>query len=380
MKKMLVFFLFLGLLITGCSVPKQDTQIETSDVTTSVTVSPTEMTEDSESITELFAVSVPATYETVSHSDGTELFSFTTQHMQLILPSASVSEKVVLDFLNRVDSARVDSESILAAAKNDYTGDQQWYPYFYQILYSPTRIDRGVLSLFGIQNSFSGGMHGNKSSVAVNYDLMSGDILTLGSIMHAQATKEDFIQLINAELGKHSDEYNLYNDYQKGVQNRLGGDENLYEDFYFTQTGLNFFFSPYEIAPYSSGIITIEIPYNALPGLIYDGYFPEEREQIQGKMLSSTFDISNPERFNNMAEVILSTDGSAYVAYPEGNVEDVRIHVSPENLNMPEYTVFAAYEMSDRDAVVIKLDKSMVDHIMIDYTSDNKTHTTTLND
>lgn len=376
MKRILSIILCAVFLLSGCDKPEESVTIPTElqDVATTAAPSTTPsvtVSEQTEMGTELFAVSVPATTETVEHENGKELFSFTSQHMQLILPNASAADKVVLDFLNRVDTARIDAQKILNAAHNEFENNGTWYPYFYQILYSPTRIDHGVLSLFGTQNSYAGGIHGNKSGIAANYDLLTGDVLTLGSIMHPEATTEDFIRLINLHLKDHIEEYGIYDDYEVGVQNRLGGDENLYEDFFFTPTGLNFFFSPYEIAPYSSGIITVEIPYNELPGLIYDGYYPAEREQISGKMIADSFDLANTGKFNNMAEVILSAGAPAYAIYPEGKVENIRIYISGDNAKMPEYTVFAAFEMAGNDAIIMNLDETMIERVTIGYETSN---------
>ena len=371
MKRFLGFFLSILLLLTGCKKqPEPNLTVPWDDITTQITQAE-DITAEPEIDKELLAVSVPATTERIAHENGTELFSFTSQHMQLIIPNAVVAEKVVLNFLNRVDAARTDAESIISAAKYDYSDEAEWNPYHAQLIFSPTRIDHGVLSLFGIQNSYSGGSHSIQSYTAVNYDLMTGDILTPGSIMHADASTEDFIQLINEKLESYVDEYNLFDNYQQGVQYRLSGDENLYEDFFFTETGLNFFFSPYEIAPYSAGCITIEIPYNELPGLIYDGYFPEERELIEGKMCASAFDITNPGDFDNMAEVNLAVGERVFAVYPEGCVENVRMYVSGDNMIMPEYTVFAAFEMSNKDAVVINLKEDMVDRVRVSYSSGN---------
>lgn len=369
MKRILMLILVIALLLAGCAKTDAQTATLPQNTINTETVSSVNTSEiEEEFVRPLLSVSVPVVSEKYTHSNGDEIYSYTAQHMQLIHPNASVADKVVLDFLNRVDAARIDAESILAAAKNDYTDDDTWHPYSYQVIYSPSRIDYGVLSMFGVQNSFAGGMHGSKSCVAVNYDLMTGDILTLGSIMHADASKEDFINLVNEKLEAMKEEYQLYDHYKDGVTDRLDGDENLYEDFFFTTTGLNFFFSPYEIAPYSSGIITVEIPYSELPGLIYDGYFPEERQLIDGKLLTSTFDISNTEMFNNMAEVNLAPTGSAYVVYPEGEVENILIRVSREMEDIPDYTVFAAHEMSGKDAIVINLTDDLISRISVSYT------------
>ena len=383
MKKHLALLLCFMLLLNGCGTAQQTT------VTLPESTSPSAATESvpSESVTpeepevsELYAVSVPAVTERITADDGTELFSYTAQHMQLILPDENIADNVILDFLNRVDAARLDAESTLEAAKRDYQPDIKWFPYFYQIIYSPMRIDRGVLSLFGIQNNYSGAMHGSLSCVAANYDLTTGDALTLGSIMHMNATRNDFIEIITKKLGEYAEEYSLFESYEDGVRCRLDVDENLYEDFFFTETGLNFFFAPYEIAPYSSGVITVEIPYNELTGLIYDGYFPAERETIHGSMNTGSFAETNMEQFDSMAEVTLSVDQETLVAYPEGKVEDIRITISGNSINMPDYTVFAALEMSGRNAVIIHLSHEEMQNATISYRADGTSKVISLSD
>ncbi len=370
MRKILALCICTVLLMTGCNANIESTVPEPT-ITPVPTVTEADIKDSIEIKNQLLAVSVPASREKVTLDDGTELFSYTSQHMQFLFPDEEVADKVILDFLNRVDMCRQDADNVLETAKHDYDENDIWYPYFYQILYSPTRIDYGVLSLFGTQNSYSGGVHGNFSCVAANYDLMTGDVLTLGSIMHENADKEDFINIIIDILEPMAEEYFLYEDYTDGVRNRLDVDENLYEDFYFTNTGLCFFFSPYEIAPYSSGVITVEIPYSELPGLIYDGYFPAEQERTHGNLFTAEVSKINMEQFDNMAEVNLASGKSALAAYPNGTIKNVQILVSTDEMSMPEYTVFAAYEMSDKDAVIINVDDSDIDDIQIQYSSDN---------
>ena len=370
MKKILVLCICIALFLAGCNTNVKPT-IPEPTIAPVPTATETNIRDTIEVQTQLLAVSVPSTTEKTTLDDGTELFSYTAQHMQFLFPDEEIADKVILDFLNRIDMGRLDADTVLEAAKQDYDENTNWYPYFYQIIYSPTRIDYSLLSLFGTQSSYSGGVHGNISCVAANYDLMTGDILTLGSIMHESADKEDFIHIIIEILGTMAEEYFLYEDFADGVRNRLDVDENLYEDFYFTNTGLCFFFSPYEIAPYSSGVITVEIPYNELPGLIYDGYFPAEQERTNGNLFTTEVSKINMEQFDNMAEVNLASSESVYVAYPIGTIKNVQMVVSSDEMSMPEYTVFAAYEMSDKDAVVINLDNSEIDDIQIQYSSDN---------
>lgn len=368
MKKYLLFFLCSILILSGCGPVQQQ------DAPTIPASPPTVAAEAQQrpGDTELYAVSVPATSEVFQADDGTQLYTYTAQHMQLILPNEDAADKIVLDFLNRVDACSLDAQNLLETAEISYDPQEPWYPYFYQILYSPTRIDQGALSLFGSQSSYSGGMHGSVSCVAVNYDITTGDCLTLGSIMHMDADKADFAEKIIEKLREHAEKYGLFEDYEAGVYSRLSGDESLYEDFYFTQTGLCFFFSPYEIAPYASGIISVEIPYSELTGLIYDGYFPAEREQINGVMHVGSFMQTDMEQFNDMAEVTLVTGEEILVAYPEGTVEDIRIVAAANGINRPDYTVFAALRMSDQNAVVLSLAQSDIEMMSLTYWTGSK--------
>ena len=376
MKRFLTLLLCSVIVLTGCSqkpasesfippitqetVPAETTEIPQDEIVTE----PIEF-----EFREILSVAVPAFTETYSMDDGTELFSYTAQNMQLLLPDEEIADKVILNFLNRIDSAHIDAESVLTAAQSDYDQNSNWLPYFYQVIYSPTRIDHGVLSLSGTQNIYSGGTHGALSCVSANYDLTTGDILTLGSIMHMDATKEQFIQIIIEKLASQAEELQLFAGFEDGVYHRLGGDENLYEDFFFTTTGLSFFFAPYEIAPYAAGVINVEIPYHELPGLIYDGYFPAEREEVDGILTSDAFSDTDMEQFNSMAEVALTPGEQTLVVYPEGKVEDIRINTPGDGMSIPEYTVFAALEMSPNNAVVLMLSQEEIEELSVTYLS-----------
>lgn len=377
MKRILLLSLCMILLaLAACAAQPEVTATQASSVLNDPTEPPAEVTEGTEpeeARTGLAAVSVPLTTDSFQADDGTELFSYSYQHMSLTFPDPQVAHKVTLEFLNRVDATQNEANNTLNAAQNAYQQTEQWIPYFYRVIYNPTRIDHSVLSLFGMQNSYSGGMHGDMSGIAVNYDMLTGDVLTFGSIMHPDAQKEDFILHVLNKLSEIEDESYLYENYENAVRQRLEGDENLYEDFYFTPTGLNFFFSPYEIAPYSSGIITVEIPYNELPGLLYDDYFPAERQIMEGSL--KTGKLEDMSQYNNMIEVILADDEEKYVIYPEGTVEDIRLTIAGDNMTIPDHTVFMAFELSGRDAVILYAAKNHASNMDISYYSNNETHT-----
>ena len=61
------------------------------------------------------------------------------------------------------------------------------------------------------------------------------------------------------------------------------------------------------------------------------------------------------------------------VIYPEGRVEDIRISVAGDGKNIPEYTLFAALEMSSRNAIVISLSEHEMSKITVSYSSEGNT-------
>lgn len=100
--------------------------------------------------------------------------------------------------------------------------------------------------------------HGNRSAGYVNYSLEDNRILSLGDIMvpgyEARLTK-----LVRNALR------------EKGVQ-LLGNLKNvpLSQEFAMTSTGLVFSYDPYEIAPYSEGIVEVELSQESVMPLLND--------------------------------------------------------------------------------------------------------------
>lgn len=376
MKRIFLLLLCMTLLmLTACADRQDAVSIPSTNASEAETEAPSQITDyavPEETTDPLIAVSVPLTTDSYHTDDGSELFSYSYQHMSLTFPDPDVAHKVTLEFLNRVDTTQTEANNALDIARYDYQQAEAWTPYFYRVIYNPKRIDHSVLSLFGMQSSYSGGMHADISGIAANYDMLTGDVLTFGSIMHPEAQKEEFILLVLSKLEEEKDQLYLYDDYEQAVRQRLEGDENLFEDFYFTTTGLNFFFSPYEIAPYSSGIVTVEIPYNELPGLLFDDYFPAERQIVDGSLNTET--LEDLSQYNNMVEVILDDEDKKIAIYPEGTVEDIQFIIAGDRVSIPEYTVFMAFELSGRDAVLLYGTEDHINNMTITYHAGNENH------
>ena len=220
---------------------------------------------------------------------------------------------------------------------------------------------------------FSGANHPERTCVSASYDMQTGDVLTLASIMHKDASIDDLCKLVLERLDELAEGDYLYENYKSTVNERFKMDTSTDEAWYFTQTGLCFYFAPYEIAPYASGVITVEIPYEKLKTILHEDYLQESRNVPSGTITVGPFDVDNQNQFSHIAEVIVNAGGNMYTAQTSGYVQDVRIILNDRTSN---YTVFAANVLSVGDAVIIQTDDATRPQLKISYKTGNQTVTT----
>ena len=242
----------------------------------------------------------------------------------------------------------------------DYPNSEYWAPYFINKNYTPTRIDQSVLSLFGNLVTYSGGPHPFLVSESVTYDMTTGDPLTLDDILAAEFPRENLASLIINALSDQVDE--LHYDYDTSITERFSADCGGITDWYFSRTGLCFHFSPYDIAPYSSGTIIAELPYDTLTDILLEKYFPIKVEDATGSMYAETFLDDDTERFTFTAEVELTEEGSQVLLYSDATVTDVRIETGMWYSDSARYissaTVFAADTIGIGNAIKLSADLS----------------------
>ncbi len=275
-------------------------------------------------IENMYSVSLPVTTETYHAEDNTPIFTFSYQTIYPVLPDRDVSDKIIMDFTNRIEQTRAVSADVLAEAEAFHSTSPVFSPFSYEIQYDVTRIDQGVLSLFGhiIQISETSPM--NRSLISANYNLVTGDMLTLGSILYHADTKDDLAALVITHL-ENRDDLMLYDEFRRTVNARFQRDESQDEDFYFSATGLCFFFAPYEIAPRSFGTVVVEIPYNKLTGIIDDAYFPAERSFTNGALNISPFHDADLESYHQFVEIVATSDATKLLLTTDSAVQDIRI-------------------------------------------------------
>ena len=323
------------------------------------------------------AVTLTPTTEAEILPDGTVLFEYNYPTIHLSLPDGEMAETVMLDFLNRIDATRTEAQQVKEAAEEFYTGKAGWNTYFYNLTYSPMRIDAGILSLYGIESSYSGGMHPNHNACAVNYDLTTGKALKLRHILTADASADKLTSLICSVLAQEANI--LFSDYALCVEDRFAGDFGADEQWYLSDDGLCFFFSPYEIAPYNAGTIIAELPYEALTGILLDDFFPHETVITKGTIrVQALEDLAGLNNYSNYSEITLDSGGTSVLINTNSLVYQVKVELGEWNADgtvfTPYSTVFAANAMNRDDAIILKASLSEgLPNIRIQFTSEEMT-------
>lgn len=370
MKRITSAVLLLAMLLSfaGCSL-KPSTEPSNTESVTELTVNTTAeaTTEATQPViadripaqVPMAAVSLPVSTSNTYTEDDVLLFTYKSQTISLFIPDSEIENKVILDFQTRLDNFSSSAQDLADQAKADYSQRADWNPYFCNVLYTPKRIDLAVLSLYGANTYWVGGAHPSHNCTSANYDLITGDVLTLGSILAHQDALDSLCSLLIEQVAEIKAEKYLYSDYEKTIRGRFSKNESYNEAWYFSNDGLSFYFSPYEIAPYSAGIITLTIPYEKLTGIIEDRYFPAEMDVATGFVQATKHSDTDLTSFTQIAEVILDKEGEMVFLYTDRSVHNVILEygewVNDGESFSNKYTVFATPMLTPGDAVMIQL-------------------------
>lgn len=372
MKKVLALFLvlFITAALFGCTATPE---VETEPTPSTNPTPTTENVQDPDfTIVQkpMVSISLPTQTETELDDDGNVIFRYAYPSISMVHPDNAVAEAVILDNLRRIDAHRKYADEIRGMAK-EYSGTSGFVPYLYSINYSPVRIDQSVLSISYTTVSYAGGAHPSQSCYAANYDLTTGNVLTLGSILHHIDSKKTLETMVTEKLATIKDEYYLYPNYTDYVTKRFQRDESFDEDWYFTDNGLCFFFSPYEIAPYASGPIILEFPYDTLVGVIADEFFPPEKAQANGALKQISFDSADLNTFTQISELIIEPGEAKNIYYTDTMVYGVRIaQTNPETGYRS--VIFAMEALTPGDAIMVEATPETRNALSVTYYSGGK--------
>lgn len=373
MKKNILLLLSLSLVLSlmGCAADKSPestlSKPEPSVTETQPTETTTLINSDIDQLP-MYTICLSPVTEEETAEDGTVVFRNCYQNISLIIPDPEVADKIILDFLNRTDSTDTQAaKSSALQAYKDFSGP--WHAYLSQTIYTPVRIDQSVLSLSGNHSSYTGGAHSQNVTKSVTYDILTGNVLTAADIFTQDASSDAVTKLVLEQLKEAK--VPLFEGYETTVTEKFGNSLEHNTDWYFSDHGLCYYFSPYEIGPFSSDTVVAQIPYNKLTGILRDEYFPAEQDTVTGAIEVLSFDKAKLEDFSQFAEITTGGNTEKYILFTKGGISDVIITQnvpSYENpYHMTQYVIFAARTLTPGDAVVLNTED--LSTLFLTYTS-----------
>ncbi len=201
--------------------------------------------------------------------DGTVIYSRSyTQPLVTIANNAEAAEKINADIQSRIDtftasdSIRKESHEYYELASKE--GDSDFFEYNESLGFEKVRSDTNVISFIMTSSGYMGGAHGFYNSFGLNYDTKTGELIDFAALSEDADKFYNDTLAYNRELTQ-TDEYKermFPEDFFDGseLETVLYGDEK----WYLSDEGITFISNPYELGPYSSGIIEFVIPYDKL--------------------------------------------------------------------------------------------------------------------
>lgn len=203
---------------------------------------------------------------------------------------------------------------------------------------SVTRCDTRVLSVVFDVSQDVGGIHADSTRTSRSYNADDGSLLTIADIAKNEEQLKTFIKnyVIGLAAG---DDYKeggvsiLFDDFESTINDLVDAGAN----WYFSDGGLVFYANPYDIAPYSRGVLLFEIPYSALAEFIDEGFMPVEYEGENGMLLADNGDKLDRSSLNILGTVTVDEDGQSVVLSAEETVYNVKIYTSGRMLWQRNY-------------------------------------------
>lgn len=229
-----------------------------------------------------------------------------------------------------------DAEYTRRVAEDQPDGEQIALSYY--CAPSVTRCDTRVLSAVFDVSQDIGGIHADSTRTSRSYNADNGSLLTLADIAKNEEQLKTFIKnyVIGLAAG---DDYKeggvsiLFDDFESTIKDLVDAGAN----WYFSDGGLVFYANPYDIAPYSRGVLLFEIPYSALEEFIDEGFMPVEYEGENGMLLADDGDKLDRNSLNILGTVTVDEDGQSVVLSAEETVYNVKIYTSGRMLWQRNY-------------------------------------------
>lgn len=207
-------------------------------------------------------------WQTIENSDtaedGTLLYTGTcTYPIISIKGNQAAADNINASIQGYVTAFNSDTSIQSFARENYVPEDTGFIAYSNDLSFAARRSDSNVISFEAVFYAYSGGAHGNYSTVGLNYDTRTGEPIGFAELgENADSFRADTFAFNRALADTPAYQEKMYD----GSPSDEQLEEVLYaEDAWFLSTsGLTFISNPYALGPYAAGAIEFTIPYDEL--------------------------------------------------------------------------------------------------------------------
>ncbi len=231
---------------------------------------------------------------------------------------------------------RADAEYTQRVAEDQTEGEL--VELSYRCTPSVTRCDTRALSIVFDVSQDVGGLHADFTRISRSYNADSGELLSLADIAKNEEQLKTFIKnyVIGLAAGdeyKENGESILFDDFETSIGELVDAGSN----WYLNDEGLVVYANPYDIAPYSSGVLLFEIPYSALEEFLSTDLARVDYEGENGMILADNGFTVDRDSLRILDTVTVDAEGQSVVLSAEETVYNVRVYTESRTLWQRNY-------------------------------------------
>lgn len=183
--------------------------------------------------------------------------------------------------------------NMLTDAKSSFSEDPDTFiSYYVSCRYESKRCDNGIISLQCLSNVYRGGAHGDYTYRGLNFDSVTGGLLTLSDISTDKETllkeAENYIQS-QLELPRYKEGLP---DSPEHISSAITEEILTDDTWYFTNSGITFVSNTGVLGPYAAGAYFFTVPYQQLSTLKPEYHYtgPFELSAPVGSTITANLD------------------------------------------------------------------------------------------
>ncbi len=214
--------------------------------------------------------------------------------------------------------AETNFTELTANAQEFFAEQTEYYsPLYYRHGFLLRRADSGILSLLGTYGSYTGGVHGDYGYGGYNYDCRTGEELRLDDVI---ADKTAMAERVIGMLYKNYDSRAFFDSMEDTVRGYFQDGAETEPSFTLEPDGITFWFNPYELAPYASGIQTVHILYGEASGLFKDRCTDGVLSNYAIELVEGIDELTDLEGDGTVDKISVHGEPDEYDSYSYANI------------------------------------------------------------